>query len=383
MNDSLPPTDARLKAMGRTARQASVSPALVRQARGHFATGVTVVTSRRERGRPPARRRARSLRCRSPHRCCSCASERSSHTLAAIRDHEAVRDHCWRRTGATVGELRPARRGRRSGGPSATSTPADRKPASGRSAGVLDFGLEHCLDGGDHEIVVGRLLALELNGTDVGPLLHYQGRLRVVAGRVASPPHTVHALHRRPIDRELSISNWPERSSKLAEVLLGFDRRDRLGIVVDEPLGGNGASTLVLATVTAFSNHFTARSSDFWIYPDYFAFLRERSGRCARSRSHPRTRRVVVGHDPDRLLEAINDRGITRLLVPIGRPETPRFEREPLASYSDSRCDHDRLLAWRTRRGEPGRTGQRAHRALRAQERRRVDVGAAAHASTA
>jgi hypothetical protein len=124
--------------------------------------------------------------------------------------------------------------------------------------------------------------------------------------------------------------------STLAEVLPGFDRRDRLGIVVDEPLGGNGASTLVFATVTAFYDFQRQRSSDFWIYPDYFAFLTGAELGTLRSfEVYPAHKEVVVGHDPDRLLEAINDRGITRLLVPDRPPRTPRFEREPLASYSD------------------------------------------------
>jgi hypothetical protein len=124
--------------------------------------------------------------------------------------------------------------------------------------------------------------------------------------------------------------------STLSEVLPEFDRRDRLGIVVDQPLGGNGASTLVLATVTAFYDIQRQRSSDFWIYPDYFAFLTGADHGTLRSfEVYPAHKEVVVGPDPDRLLEAINDRGVTRLLVPDRPPQTPRFEREPLASYRD------------------------------------------------
>jgi 3-hydroxy-9,10-secoandrosta-1,3,5(10)-triene-9,17-dione monooxygenase reductase component len=40
---------------------------------------------------------------------------------------------------------------------------------------VLDCELEQCLDGGDHEIVVGRLRELEVAGEDRAPLLHYRG----------------------------------------------------------------------------------------------------------------------------------------------------------------------------------------------------------------
>ena len=40
---------------------------------------------------------------------------------------------------------------------------------------VLDCELEQCLDGGDHEIVVGRLRELEVAGEGRAPLLHYRG----------------------------------------------------------------------------------------------------------------------------------------------------------------------------------------------------------------
>jgi hypothetical protein len=132
---------------------------------------------------------------------------------------------------------------------------------------------------------------------------------------------------------EVELAGAP---STLTEVLPGFDGRDRLGIVVDEPLGGNGASTLVLATITAFYDLQRQRGSDFWIYPDYFAFLTAAElGTLRWFEIFPPRKEVVVGTDPDRLLEAINDRGITRLLVPDRSPRTPQFEREPLASYTD------------------------------------------------
>jgi flavin reductase (DIM6/NTAB) family NADH-FMN oxidoreductase RutF len=176
MNDALPPTHARLKAMGPAALTGdAMSPALVRQALGHFATGVTVVTSRRSGGAPAGTTAsAVSSLSLTPPLMLVCL-ERSSHTLAAIRDHEAfainVLAEGQERLSANF-----ARRGAAVDWESMSYhlAPTGNPHLDGVLA-VLDCGLEDCLDGGDHEIVVGRLLALELNGTDVGPLLHYQG----------------------------------------------------------------------------------------------------------------------------------------------------------------------------------------------------------------
>jgi hypothetical protein len=41
---------------------------------------------------------------------------------------------------------------------------------------------------------------------------------------------------------------------------------------------------------------------------------------------------VVVSDEPEKILQAINDRAVTRLLVEDGEPASPRFERETLAS---------------------------------------------------
>lgn len=40
---------------------------------------------------------------------------------------------------------------------------------------MLDCRLERCLDGDDHKIVVGHLVALEPDAEDRRPLLHYRG----------------------------------------------------------------------------------------------------------------------------------------------------------------------------------------------------------------
>jgi hypothetical protein len=121
--------------------------------------------------------------------------------------------------------------------------------------------------------------------------------------------------------------------ASLGDILPGFDDRDRLGVVVREPGGGLGASTLILAAITTFYDIQRERGEDFFIYPDYFLFhVGQSHGDHGMLDIWPRHKEVIVPDDPEDLLRAINDRGITRLLVPDGVPGEPEFERQTRAS---------------------------------------------------
>lgn len=123
------------------------------------------------------------------------------------------------------------------------------------------------------------------------------------------------------------------RPITLPELFPGFDERDRLGIVVHQPGGALGASVLVLATITAFYDIQRARADDFFIYPDYFVFhIGRQHGNHAMLDIWPDHKEVVVANESEAVLRAINDRAITRLLVPEGQPGNPSFERATLAS---------------------------------------------------
>lgn len=116
-------------------------------------------------------------------------------------------------------------------------------------------------------------------------------------------------------------------------LLPGFGDCDRIGAVVRRPCGAVGASTLILAAVTAFYDIQRARNDDFFIYPDFFLFHVDGPlGDHSMLDVWPSHKEPVVSDDPEQLLEAINDRGVTRLLVPNGEPGTLRFDRETLAS---------------------------------------------------
>src|SRR5918996_326819 len=129
---------------------------------------------------------------------------------------------------------------------------------------------------------------------------------------------------------EISVDGAPARLEDLFE---GFGEHDRLGVVVRHPFGAVGASGLITATVTAFYDIQRSRGPGFFIYPDYFLFhVGGPLGDHGMLDVWPRHKEVVVPEEPERILEAINDRAITRLVVEDGEPGEPAFEREALAS---------------------------------------------------
>ncbi len=137
--------------------------------------------------------------------------------------------------------------------------------------------------------------------------------------------------------RELRSSSFAievgGRRARLEELLEGFGERDRLGLVMSRPCGAVGASALISATITAFYDLQRARGPDFFIYPDYYLFhVGGPLGDHGRLDVWPRRKEVVVGEAPQQILEAIDDRGITRLVVEDGVPREPAFEQEALAS---------------------------------------------------
>ena len=137
--------------------------------------------------------------------------------------------------------------------------------------------------------------------------------------------------------RELKSSSFAidvaGRRAALEELFDGFGEQDRLGLVMRRPCGAVGASALISATVTAFYDLQRARGPDFFIYPDYYLFHVGRPlGDHARLDVWPRRKEVVVGERPQEILEAIDDRAITRLLVEDRPPGEPVFEEETLAS---------------------------------------------------
>jgi flavin reductase (DIM6/NTAB) family NADH-FMN oxidoreductase RutF len=149
--------------------------AAVRHALGHFATGVTVVTSVTSDGEPVGTTAsAFSSLSLDPPLLLVCL-DRTSQTLAALARHGAFAINVL-----ADGQRALSGNFARRGAATRWDDVAHRRSAGGSPwidgvLAVLDCTLEHCLDGGDHEIVIGRLQQLELADEELSPLLHYRG----------------------------------------------------------------------------------------------------------------------------------------------------------------------------------------------------------------
>jgi hypothetical protein len=129
---------------------------------------------------------------------------------------------------------------------------------------------------------------------------------------------------------ELTIDGEPAAIEMLFE---GFSEHDRLGIVIASDHGAAGAATLILATVTAFYDRLRASGEAFFAYPDYFALhVGQRHGSLRKLDVYPDHKEIVVPADAESIVRAINDRGITRLLVPGRVPRAPQLTPETRAS---------------------------------------------------
>src|ERR1700761_1494341 len=164
--------------------QGQVSPAQLREAMGHFATGVTVVTSVGADGEPvgTTANAVTSLSLEPP--LVLVCFDLGSATLAAIQGHGAfavnVLGHRQRHLSANF-----AKRGlaavwdgvRHHRGPTGSPRLAD-------VIAVIECTVERSFPGGDHEIVIGRVRHAEVSGDAAAPLLFWRGRYASVDGQV-------------------------------------------------------------------------------------------------------------------------------------------------------------------------------------------------------
>lgn len=112
------------------------------------------------------------------------------------------------------------------------------------------------------------------------------------------------------------------RAAEIADVYPDWHQHDRVGLVIDEALGGIGATHLLQIAMTAFYDVKPSRRSELTVYPEIYAFhIGRPHGAHAPYDFWPARREVILRTDDHReVLDAINDRAITRLIV----PERPR-----------------------------------------------------------
>jgi flavin reductase (DIM6/NTAB) family NADH-FMN oxidoreductase RutF len=154
---------------------AEVSASDFRQAMGHFATGVTVVTSVDEEGDPVGTTAsAVSSLSLDPPLVLVCF-DLGSLTLRAVRGHGAFAVNVL---SAPQQQLSAnfARRGLAAAWDGVRHRPGPTgSPRLDGVLAVLECTVENSLPGGDHEIVVGRVHDVEIAYGEAAPLLYWRG----------------------------------------------------------------------------------------------------------------------------------------------------------------------------------------------------------------
>jgi hypothetical protein len=126
------------------------------------------------------------------------------------------------------------------------------------------------------------------------------------------------------------------------EVFPDWYEHDRLGVVLHEPFGAVGATHLIQLAITAFYDAKPARRANARsaftgpggvdataepVYPEvYLVHVGEDFGDHSALDIWPHRKEVIVHADPRRVLDAINDRAITRLVVPAAPPAEVRHQ---------------------------------------------------------
>lgn len=149
------------------------------------------------------------------------------------------------------------------------------------------------------------------------------------------------ALQLRAGDFRIEIDGVP---GNLASLFPDWQPHDRFGVVVHEPYGAVGASYLIQASIVAFYDVRPQRRAgrgpdvvepnDVAIYPEIYVFhVGGRHGDHSMFDFWPARKEVFVEADPREVLDAINDRAITRLAVPDGPSMPVEHEyKEPAAA---------------------------------------------------
>ena len=158
-----------------TAAGPDVTAAEFRYAMGHFATGVTVITSIDAAGEPVGTTaNAVTSLSLDPPLVLACF-DRASLTLSALRTHGAFVVNVLAAPQQHL-SANFARRGlaaawdgvRHRRGPTGSPRLED-------VLAVLECTVEHSIPGGDHEIIVGRVRHAETSPAAAAPLLYYRG----------------------------------------------------------------------------------------------------------------------------------------------------------------------------------------------------------------
>ena len=125
-----------------------------------------------------------------------------------------------------------------------------------------------------------------------------------------------------------------QRFPSFADLAPGFSTQERLGIVIREPMQALWASGLIMSAVTAFYDIHRQSSDDYFIYPDYFIFgINCDPGDYGMLDIWPDHKCIRVGVTAEECVRAINDRGVTILVLPDTTPRAAELERQTRSSF--------------------------------------------------
>jgi 3-hydroxy-9,10-secoandrosta-1,3,5(10)-triene-9,17-dione monooxygenase reductase component len=168
---------------GAPAPSQPISADELRHALGHFTTGVTVVTTTSASGEPVGTTAsAVSALSLDPPLVLVCLA-RSSQTLAEVGERGRFAVNVLSAAQRHLSD-NFARRGDGAAWSDVVHRLDDSGVASPRLDGalaVIECELAERVEGGDHEIVVGRIRELEVGGGDLRPLVHFRGAYAALA----------------------------------------------------------------------------------------------------------------------------------------------------------------------------------------------------------
>ncbi|HET6509865.1 MAG TPA: flavin reductase family protein [Baekduia sp.] len=151
----------------------ALGPTALRAAMGHFATGVTIITAP---GAPPRGSTVNAITSVSldPPLLLVCLRD-GSRTLAALLEAERFAVNVLHADQAALAERFATRGVPPWDGVGHAAGPATGAPLLHGAVATLECALHDVADGGDHRIVVGRVLAVAHPEEHVPPLLFYRG----------------------------------------------------------------------------------------------------------------------------------------------------------------------------------------------------------------
>lgn len=168
-----------------TSAPTDISGTELRGAMGRFATGVTVITARDGAGTPVGTTvSAVTSLSLDPPLLLVCL-DRKSQTLGAVRDHQAFAVNVLGAQHQDVSNAF-AKSGNHAAWDALSHTAgATGSPLLDGAHVALDCRLDRISDGGDHEILIGRVVGLHHPDEDSEPLLYYGGKYHALAGPTA------------------------------------------------------------------------------------------------------------------------------------------------------------------------------------------------------